>query len=86
MLPIALRDHMTTLELIFTQLGEEITKRVTIQNDAQGFNENYHAAQKGGDMAGEARRNLEKKLGETVVSTDNFLGLKGMETPKQIEE
>ena len=81
-----LRDHMTTLELIFTQLGEEITKRVTIQNDAQGFNENYHAAQKGGDMAGEARRNLEKKLGETVVSTDNFLGLKGMETPKQIEE
>ena len=57
-----LRDHMTTLELIFTQLGEEITKRVTIQNDAQGFNENYHAAQKGGDMAGEARRNLEKKL------------------------
>ena len=81
-----LRDHMTPLELIFTALSEEITKRVTIQNDAQGFNESYDAAQKGGDMAGEARRNLEKKLGETVVSTDNFLNLKGKETPKEIEE
>jgi DNA-damage-inducible protein D len=76
---------MTTLELIFTQLGEEITKRVTIQNDALGFNENLQAAQKGGDMAGEARRNLEKKLGEKVVSSDNFLGLKGDEVPKQLD-
>jgi DNA-damage-inducible protein D len=81
-----LRDHMTPLELIFTALSEEITKRVTIQNDAKGFNENYEAAQKGGDMAGEARRNLEKKLGETVVSSDNFLGLKGGETASELPE
>jgi DNA-damage-inducible protein D len=81
-----LRDHMTPLELIFTALSEEITKRVTIQNDAQGFNENYEAAQKGGDMAGEARRNLEKKLGETVVSSENFLGLKGRETSSELPE
>jgi DNA-damage-inducible protein D len=81
-----LRDHMTPLELIFTALSEEITKRVTIQNDAQGFNENYEAAQKGGDMAGEARRNLEKKLGETVVSSENFLGLKGGDTPSELPE
>jgi DNA-damage-inducible protein D len=81
-----LRDHMTPLELIFTALSEEITKRVTIQNDAQGFNENYEAAQKGGDMAGEARRNLEKKLGETVLSNANFLGLKGGDAPSELPE
>jgi DNA-damage-inducible protein D len=81
-----LRDHMTPLELIFTALSEEITKRVTIQNDAQGFNENYEAAQKGGDLAGEARRNLEKKLGETVVSSDNYLGLKGREGASELPE
>jgi DNA-damage-inducible protein D len=81
-----LRDHMTPLELIFTALSEEITKRVTIQNDAQGFNENYEAAQKGGEMAGEARLNLEKKLGEIVVSSENFLGLKGGETPPELPE
>jgi DNA-damage-inducible protein D len=75
---------MTPLELIFTALSEEITKRVTIQNDAQGFNENYEAAQKGGDMAGEARRNLEKKLGEKVVSSDNFLGLKGDDAASEL--
>jgi DNA-damage-inducible protein D len=81
-----LRDHMTPLELIFTALSEEITKRVTIQNDAQGFNENYEAAQKGGDLAGEARRNLETKLGETVVSSENFLGLKGGDTASELPE
>ena len=81
-----LRDHMTPMELIFTALSEEITKRVTIQNDAQGFNENYDAAQKGGDMAGEARRNLEKKLGEKVVSSDNFLGLKGGDAAAELTE
>ena len=81
-----LRDHMTPMELIFTALSEEITKRVTIQNDAQGFNENYDAAQKGGDMAGEARRNIEKKLGEKVVSSDNFLGLKGSDAAAELSE
>ncbi len=81
-----LRDHMTPLELIFTALSEEITKRVTIQNDAQGFTENYEAAQKGGDMAGEARRNLEKKLGEKVVSSDNYFGLEGGEKTEKLPE
>jgi hypothetical protein len=37
-------------------------------------------------MAGEARRNLEKKLGEKVVSSDNFLGLKGSDTPSELPE
>jgi hypothetical protein len=37
-------------------------------------------------MAGEARRNLEKKLGETVVSSDNYLGLKGREGASELPE
>jgi DNA-damage-inducible protein D len=39
-----LRDHMTPLELIFTALGEELTKGKMIELDAQGFNENHEAA------------------------------------------
>ena len=74
-----LRDHMTPLELIFTALSEEITKRVTVQNDAQGFNENYEAAQKGGQITGGLVAKAEKDIGEKVVSSDNFLGLKGSE-------
>jgi DNA-damage-inducible protein D len=75
-----LRDHMTPLELIFTALSEEITKRVTIQTDAQGFNENYEAAQRGGRVAGDAMKKVEKDIGEQVVSSANFLGLKGGES------
>jgi DNA-damage-inducible protein D len=72
-----LRDHMTPLELILTAFGEEITKQFTIQQDAQGFNENFDAAKQGGDVAGEARLNAENKLGVKGVSSENFLGLKG---------
>ena len=72
-----LRDHMTNLELIFSALSEEITRKVAIRDDANGFLQNREAAGEGGRMAGEARENLEKRLGEKVVSSNNFLGLDG---------
>ncbi len=50
-----LREHMTPMELIFTALSEEATRQVAIRDDAQGFNENYDAAQTGGNVAGVAR-------------------------------
>jgi DNA-damage-inducible protein D len=68
-----LRDHMTNLELIFTMLGEETTRRIAVNNDAQGFGENYDAAARGGYSTGEARKRYEQTSGEQVVSADNFL-------------
>ena len=68
-----LRDHMTDLELIFTMLGEASTTEITIQQDAQGFRENKEAAQAGGKIAGNARKELEAKNGRRVVSSSNFL-------------
>ena len=68
-----LRDHMTPLELIFTSLGEELTRVETIKDDAQGFDENRKTATKGGEMAGEARQLIEQKRGEKVVSSENYL-------------
>lgn len=67
-----LRDHMTNLELIFTMLGEESTRREAIDTDAQGFEENKGAAQKGGTAAGKAREAYEKESGKEVVSPENF--------------
>jgi DNA-damage-inducible protein D len=72
-----LRDHMTPLELIFTALSEEVTRQFSVDEDAQGFNENHDAARKGGVAAGEARLRLEQVTKKPVVSSDNFLGLKG---------
>lgn len=68
-----LRDHMTDLELIFTMLGEASTTEIAIQQDAQGFQENKEAAQAGGKIAGNARKELEGKSGRAVVSSSNFL-------------
>lgn len=70
-----LRDHMSNFELIFTALSEEITRSVTIKEDANGFEENREAAVESGKMAGEARENLEKRLGQKIVSAQNFLDL-----------
>jgi DNA-damage-inducible protein D len=72
-----LRDHMTPIELILTSLSEEVTRIVTVREDAQGFNENLDAATKGGEAGRTARENVERITGEKVVSSDNFLGLKG---------
>jgi DNA-damage-inducible protein D len=70
-----LRDHMTNLELIFTSLGEELTREETINEDAQGFEENKYAAMKGGNMAGKLLKTLEKERGKKVVSPKNYLNL-----------
>lgn len=67
-----LRDHMTDLELIFTMLGEASTTEIARTKDAQGFMENQHAAQEGGTIAGNARRELEDRSGRSIISQDNF--------------
>ena len=67
------RDHMTDLELIFSMLGEAATTEITRVDDAQGFDESKAAARKGGEVAGTARKDLEKKTGKRVVSPENYL-------------
>ena len=80
-----LRDHMTNLELIFTMLGEEMTRSIAVDTDAKGFPENHEAAIKGGNIAGNARKNVEKDSGKPVVSAENFLALKSDEKLKELE-
>jgi len=70
-----LRDHMTDLELIFSMLGEAATTEIARTRDAKGFPQNKHAAHSGGTVAGNARRELEKKSGRNVVTSDNYLAL-----------
>ena len=70
-----LRDHMTDLELIFSMLGEASTTEIARNRDALGFQENKTAAREGGAVAGEARRDLERKSGRKVATRDNYLAL-----------
>ena len=70
-----LRDHMTDLELIFSMLGEASTKAIVDTKNPIGFTENKKVAKQGGDVAGNARKDLEMKTGKKVVSTENYLQL-----------
>ena len=68
-----LRDHMTDLELIFSMLGEASTTAIVKTRNPKGFVQNKIIANQGGTIAGDARKALELKTGERVVSEDNFL-------------
>ena len=68
-----LRDHMTTLELIFSSLGEETTRILAAEDNAQGFDENKDKAIKGGQTAGKLLNTYEKDTGIKVVSDKNYL-------------
>ena len=68
-----LRDHMTDLELIFSMLGEASTTAIVKTRKPKGFIENKKAARQGGAVAGNARKELEIKTGQKVVTTQNYL-------------
>jgi len=64
------------LELIFSMLGEASTTEITKNKDTQGFSQSKKAAQEGGAVAGNARRELEQKSGKKVSSKENYVLLK----------
>jgi len=67
-----LRDHMTDAELIFTALAELSTRQIAETTKAKGLEENKIPAKKGGQVAKNARLELEQKTGKKVVSGKNF--------------
>ena len=68
-----LRDHMNDLELIFNMLGERVSTEITRKEDARGFIENKDAAKEGGEVAGNARKDTEKRIGKSTISNENYL-------------
>lgn len=68
-----LRDHMNDLELIFSMLGEASTTAIVKAQNPKGFVQNQKVAKQGGAVAGKARKDLETKTGQKVVSPENYL-------------
>src|SRR3989344_3614957 len=79
-----LRDHMVDLEFIFTLLGEASTTAIAKGKDAQGFPENKDAAQQGGAVAGNARKELEQRSGKKVSTSENYLKISEKEKRKTL--
>ena len=68
-----LRDHMNDLELIFNMLGEGVTTEITRSKEAEGFEQLQGAARQGGEVAGNARKEAEKKIGKSIMRSENYL-------------
>ncbi len=77
-----LRDPMNDLELIFSMLGEASTTEITRSKNSQGFSQNKKAAKEGGAVAGNARKDLERKTNKKVSTKQNYLT--GSQTPKTL--
>ncbi|MDD5721010.1 MAG: Bro-N domain-containing protein [Candidatus Pacebacteria bacterium] len=71
-----LRDHMDDFELIFNMLGERATTEIHRTENSQGVVKLKADAKAGGSIAGGARKKLEKRLGRSIVSKNNFKLLK----------
>ena len=74
-----LRDNMDNIELILTDLSEEATKRLAAKQKPNGLKENIKVAKMGGHAAKVARDDIEKNLGESVVTKENKLNYKYIE-------
>jgi prophage antirepressor-like protein len=63
-----LRDNMTNLEMAFNILAEASATELSKQRDPKGFNAQTQVAKEGGSVAKAARKQLESKLGHSVIS------------------
>lgn len=71
-----LRDNMSDIEVLLTDLGELATREIAKAKNPNGLNENIEIAKRGGKIAKETRNNLEKELGSSVVTNNNNLKYK----------
>ena len=81
----SLRDNMTDIEVTLTDLGELATKELAKKYKPYGLKENKEIAKRGGRIARGTRENLEKELGETVISKENVLNYKYLEDNKTLK-
>jgi hypothetical protein len=68
-----LRDHMGDIELILTMLGESTTTEIHRTKNTEGVPMLKEDARVGGQIAGSTRKQIERKLGRSIVSKNNFL-------------
>ena len=81
----SLRDNMTDIEVVLTDLGEIATRELAKKHKPYGLEQNKQIAIMGGKTARVARDDLENKLGESVISNSNVLDYEYIDDNKLIE-
>lgn len=81
----SLRDNMTDVEVALANLGEIATRELAKRHKPYGLKENKEIAKKGGHVAKVAREDMEKELGQSVVSKENTLNYKYLDDNKTLK-
>ena len=81
----SLRDNMSDIEVALADLGEIATRELAKKHKPKGLEENKKMARLGGHAAKSARDDLEKNLGESVITSENNLNYKYIDENKKIE-
>ena len=66
-----LRDNMSTTEIVLNMLAEVSATEISKTDNPTTFEENRTVAKKGGEIAGQARENIEKRTGKSVITSKN---------------
>ena len=81
----SLRDNMSDIEIILADLGEVATGEIAKKHKPQGLKENISVAKRGGKIANNARIDLEREIGDTVITNNNNLNYKYIDEKEKIE-
>ena len=81
----SLRDNMTDIEILLTDLGEITTRDIAISEHPQGFKENMKIAQMGGQVANDARKSYEQATKKSAITKENTLNYQYIDDIKKIE-
>jgi len=82
----SLRDNMSDLEVLLTDIGEVTTRELAKKHKPFGLEENIKFAKAGGEIARNTRKDIENTLGEKVVVTSNNLNYQYIDDSKQLED
>ena len=81
----SLRDNMSDLELLLTDIGEVTTRELAKEHKPFGLEANKMVAKAGGERASNTRKEIEEKLGKKVINSKNNLNRKYLTANEKLE-
>lgn len=77
---------MSDLEILLTDIGETATRELAKTYNPQGLTQNKEIAKRGGQIAKNTRDNLEKELGRSVITKENNINRRYIESNENIKQ
>lgn len=78
-----LRDNMSDLEVLLADIGETTTRELAKEHKPYRLEQNKKVAKVGGQIANNTRKDIESKLGKSIITSENNLNYKYIEEEKE---